>query len=88
MSGKQLSVAVFLMGILLSATAIAQDEKNELGGTIGRTFISDQGIQNANYFDPIIHSGKGLSFDVEYARRLYVAPVYRGLWGSRIHGQP
>ncbi len=76
MSGKQLSVAVFLMGILLSVTAIAQDEKNELGGTIGRTFISDQGIQNANYFDPIIHTGKGLSFDVEYARRLYVAPVF------------
>ncbi|MGC2474571.1 MAG: hypothetical protein WA485_09565 [Candidatus Sulfotelmatobacter sp.] len=76
MSGKQLSVAVFLIGILLSATAIAQDEKNEVGGSIGRTFISDQGIQNANYFDPIIHTGKGLSFEVEYARRLYVAPVF------------
>jgi len=76
MSGKKLSVAVFLIGILLSATAIAQDEKNEVGGDIGRTFISDQGIQNANYFDPIIHTGKGLSFDVEYARRLYVAPVF------------
>ncbi len=76
MSGKQLSVAVFLIGILLSATAIAQDEKNEVGGSLGRTFISDQGIQNANYFDPIIHTGKGLTFEVEYARRLYVAPVF------------
>ena len=51
MSGKQLSVAVFLIGILLSTTAIAQDEKNEIGGAIGRTFISDQGIQGATYFD-------------------------------------
>lgn len=76
MSGKRLSLALFLMGIMLSAAAVAQDEKNEVGGSLGRIFISDQGIQGANFFDPIIHTGKGLTFEVEYARRVYVAPVF------------
>ena len=75
MSGKHLGIAVLLLITLMATSAVAQ-EKNEVGGILGRTFISDQGIQNATYFDPIIHSGKGLSFDVEYARRLLVAPVF------------
>ncbi len=76
MSGKRLSIALLFIGITLSATAVAQDEKNEVGGSIGRTFISDQGIQNANFFDPIIHVGKGLTFEGEYARRMFVTPVF------------
>ena len=55
---------------------VAQDEKNEIGGAIGRIFISDQGIQNANYLDPTIHSGKGLSFEGEYARRILITPIF------------
>jgi len=62
--------------MMLGISAVAQDEKNEIGGIVGRTFISDQGIQGATYFDPTIHSGKGLSFNGEYARRLYVAPLF------------
>jgi len=76
MSAKRLSVAVTCALIMLTTAAVAQDEKNEIGGTIGRTFISDQGIQGANFFDPIVHTGKGLTFNVQYARRLYVAPVF------------
>jgi len=76
MSGKRLSVALLLVFITLAAAAVAQDEKNELGGVLGRTFISDQGIKNATYFDPIIHTGKGLTFNVEYARRFLVTPVF------------
>jgi|SRR5579872_286014 len=76
MSGKRLSLALLFLGIAFSAAAVAQDEKNEVGGSLGRTFISDQGIKGANFFDPIIHTGKGLTFEVEYARRLYVAPVF------------
>ena len=34
---------------MLAASAVAQDEKNELGGTLGRTFISNQGIKSANF---------------------------------------
>jgi len=76
MSAKRSSVALLFVFMTLAAAAVAQDEKNELGGTLGRTFISDQGIQNANYFDPIVHTGKGLTFTAEYGRRLWVAPIY------------
>ena len=76
MFGRRLWIAFLTVVTLLATTALAQDEKNELGGAIGRIFISDQGITGATYFDPIIHSGKGLTFDVEYGRRLFVAPIF------------
>jgi len=58
------------------------DRANEIGGMLGRIFISDQGIKNATFFDPIIHSGKGLTVEGEYARRLIVAPI----WSISIEG--
>jgi hypothetical protein len=67
-----LAVTVSIFG----ATAMAQDEKNELTGVVGRTFISDQGIPGATYFNPFVRSGRGLSFEVNYARRLFGTPVY------------
>ena len=75
MSGKRLWIAVLTVATMLAATAGAQDEKNEIGGLIGRTFISDQGIK-ASIPDPIIHFGKGLSFEGEYAHVFYVTPIY------------
>jgi hypothetical protein len=76
MFGKRLGVVALTVVTMLAASAGAQDEKNEIGGMIGRTFISDQGIKNATYFDPTIHAGKGLTFEGEYARRFIVTPVY------------
>jgi hypothetical protein len=76
MSGKRLFVSVLLLVTTLAASALAQDEKNELGGNLGRIFISDQGIKGASYFNPTIHSGKGLTFDAEYARRVIVTGIY------------
>jgi len=76
MFGRRVWIAVLAAVTMLVASAVAQDEKNEIGGVIGRTFISDQGIKGANYFDPIIHSGKGLTFEAEYAHRFLVTPVY------------
>ena len=76
MSGKQLFISVLLLVTTLAASASAQDEKNELGGNVGKIFISDQGIKGAAYFNPTIHSGNGWTFDVEYARRVIVTPVY------------
>jgi len=76
MSGKRLSVAMLVIATALVVSAAAQDEKNEIGGLFGRTFISDQNIQNATYFDPVIHAGKGLTLEAEYARRMWVAPIY------------
>ena len=75
MLGKGFWVAILTVVVMLSASAVAQDEKNEVGGIIGRTFISDQGIQ-ANVPDPIIHAGKGLTIEGEYARRFLVTPIY------------
>jgi len=76
MSVRGLCVALLSVATIFAVSAVAQDERNEVGGVIGRTFISDQGIQNATYFDPIIHSGKGLTFGGEYARRFLVTPIY------------
>jgi hypothetical protein len=44
MFGKRLGVAVLIVVTMLAASAVAQDEKNEVGGILGRTFISNQGI--------------------------------------------
>jgi hypothetical protein len=77
MSGKQAVLAVLAVTMsILGASAFAQDEKNELTGMIGRTFISDQGIQGATYFNPFVRSGKGLTFEVNYARVLFSTPIY------------
>lgn len=75
MSGKRLCVGLLSVVALLMTSAMAQDEKNELGGILGRTFISNQGIKNAST-PSVIAFGKGLTFDVDYARRLIVTPLY------------
>ena len=76
MSGKQAVVAVLAVMVFVLSTSAAQDEKNELTGIIGRIFISDQGIQGATFFNPYVRSGKGTTFEINYARRLFGTPVY------------
>jgi len=75
MSGKRLCVALLSVVMVLVATGMAQDEKNELGGMLGRTFISNQGLKNASV-PSVIAFGKGLTFDVDYTRRFLVTPLY------------
>jgi hypothetical protein len=60
-----------------STIAAAQESNNEIAVTIGRTFISDQTVPNTNFFDNTVHSGKGLSFEGNYARKLR-----RYFWGD------
>jgi hypothetical protein len=79
MSGKKAVIAVLAVTMsILGAFASAQDQKNEVTGMIGRTFISDQGIQgpNAPPVNPFVRSGNGLTFEVNYARRLLATPVF------------
>jgi hypothetical protein len=79
MSGKQAVVAVLVLGMcILEGFAAAQDEKNELTGTVGRIFISDQGITgpSAPTVNPVIHSGEGFAFEINYARHLFGTEVY------------
>jgi len=81
MPGKRLWVTVLLTTTLIAGAAAQNqktelnDEKNEIGGAIGRIFISDQGIKAA-IPNPTIHSGKGLTFEGEYARRVLLNPLY------------
>ena len=76
MSGRRLCLAMLAVATILAISAAAQDGKNEIGGFLGRTFISDQTITGATFFDPIIHTGKGLTFGGEYGRRFWVTPIY------------
>jgi hypothetical protein len=76
MFGKRLWIAILTVVTMLAASAVAQDEKNEIGGIIGRTFISDQGIKSGVYPNTNIAFGKGLSFEGEYARHFLVTEVY------------
>jgi hypothetical protein len=79
MSAKQTVVAVFALTLsILGASAAAQDEKNELTGILGRTFISDQGIHGPDtpVLNPFVRSGRGLSFEINYSRALLVTPVF------------
>jgi hypothetical protein len=78
MSGKQAVFALLFAAMFCLAPSVAaQDEKNEVTGIIGRVFISDQGIHgpDAPSINPFVRSGHGLTFEVNYARRLFVTPV-------------
>lgn len=79
MSGKQAVLAILMSACILSGlSARAQDDKNEIVGAIGRIFISDQGIHgpDAPTVNPFVRSGRGLTFEVNYARVLRLKPVY------------
>jgi hypothetical protein len=68
MSLKHLTIGAAVAVCTFVSSAAAQ--KNELSGMLGRTFISDQGIQGAPSFDPDLRFGKGLTFEANYARGL------------------
>lgn len=76
MSGIRLLLAVCLTTTILLANAQAQ--KNEVAGGIGRTFISNQGIKAGPVpiFDNVVHFGNGLSFELNYSRRLLNARLF------------
>jgi hypothetical protein len=62
-----------ISALLMSAGAItvsAQEPKNELAGTIGRTIIGDQTTPDTSIPFHTVHFGHGTSFAINYARRL------------------
>jgi hypothetical protein len=60
-----------MLALSASAIACAQGEgKNEVAGTFGHSFISDQGVLNSGLSNSIISHGAGYSFEVDYARVL------------------
>lgn len=76
MSWKQLWIAALAGVALVSSPATAQDEKNQLSGIVGRTFISDQGIKGATFSNPFVRFGNGFTFEVNYSRYLITSPVF------------
>ena len=74
MSLKHLTIGAVLAVCTFAAQAAAQ--KNELSGTLGRTFISNQGIPGAPSYDPVLRSGNGLTFEINYARRVMDGPIW------------
>lgn len=69
MVGRRLSLCVTLLFYTLAGIAHGQ-ESQELTAIIGRTIISDHGVVGVSTFDPILHSGKGLSLELNYAHKL------------------
>jgi hypothetical protein len=52
-------------------TANAAAQKNEIAGSIGRIFISDQGVTGADPSNPNVHFGDGLTYEANYGHRLF-----------------
>jgi hypothetical protein len=69
-------VAIFVVGVAASAQDQSADGKNQLAGSVGRIFISDQGIQGATFFNPYVRSGKGFTFEVNYSRMFLDRQMY------------
>jgi hypothetical protein len=67
MARQRFGIAVLIAMALLAVNAAAQ--KNEIAGSVGRVFISDQGVLGANPSNPNIHFGDGLTYGANYARR-------------------
>jgi hypothetical protein len=65
---KPFSVTVLALVMILASSAAAQ--RNEFTGIIGRSFISDKGVTGVVSADNILHSGKGLTLEANYGRRL------------------
>ena len=66
--------AVLALGAILArAQDSSQWSKNEVAGTFGHTFISDQNVPNSGLPNSIITHGAGYSFEVNYARILFAA---------------
>jgi hypothetical protein len=82
MSLKHLTIGTMVVICTFVAQCAAQSneqgaaEQNELSGILGRTFIADQGIQGAPAYDPLLRFGKGLTFEINYARRFIVTEIW------------
>src|SRR3984957_948710 len=74
--GGRLRSLCLAVTLAMTATAIGsaqdlnQEAKNEVAGTFGHTFVSDQGVPNSGLANSIINHGAGYSFEVNYARIL------------------
>jgi hypothetical protein len=74
MSLKHLTIGALVAVCTIVAPAAGQ--KNELTGMLGHTFISDLGIPSAASFDQNVHFGKGITYEINYSRRVFDADLW------------
>jgi len=60
-----------VVGMLWLLTANAAAQKYEIGGSIGRMFVSDQGVVGADPSNPNLHFGNGLTYEATFGRRFF-----------------
>jgi hypothetical protein len=82
MFGKRLCLAVLTVATVLSISAVAQDEKNEVGGLLGRTFVSDHSVSAEGLlvynWDIDLNAGQyGNSVVPSDLKKLFVTPAAR-----------
>jgi len=73
MSPKRLA-ALIVSVVILIASAFAQ--QNEISATLGRTFVSSQRIQGADFNNPNVHFGNGLTIGGNYSRLLKTYGIF------------
>ena len=73
MSLKRLAVLIGCVAILIAS---ASAQKNEISGTLGRVFVSSQAVKGANFFDPNVHFGNGLTIAGNYSRLLKTYGIF------------
>jgi hypothetical protein len=69
---RSAALMVFLVVVVSSAFA----QQNEISGTLGRVFVSSQRIQGANFNNPNIHFGNGLTVGGNYTRLLRTYGIF------------
>jgi hypothetical protein len=78
----RLSAVLFAISIISAVNVVAQRnelsgaQKNELSGVLGRTFVSNQGITGSTGLGNLLRFGNGLSFEINYARRVMTTDIF------------
>ena len=67
MSLKRVAALIVCVGVSVGS---AMAQRNEISATFGKIFLSSQQVKNANFFDPNIHYGNGMSIGGNYSRLL------------------
>jgi hypothetical protein len=62
---RTLFSVTLLMSLGLTSGAASAQEKNELTGIIGRTFVNDQAVTSVTAADNILHSGSRIDLEGE-----------------------
>jgi len=69
MPGRTAVLVLLIFCAAFVGSSLAQ-QNNELTAIIGRTIISDGGVLGVSTFDPVLHSGKGLTLEANYAHTI------------------